>query len=247
MTRKHYTLLAVGIALGLVLVGGFASAQLTETTVTADQPDNQTVEADLTFSGTGTTATAELSRDGTVVASENVTGSGTDNLTAAVDMTGLQADDYNLSISATDESNVSVDTTRMRTHQTDALNVTENETVQVDVGFVAEQQTNATVEISQGSQTLNTTTLQFDPVDADDGAGVETLTWESTTSGYLNVTVETTPASGYNSVTVQSGDSLVDTAAGYLAVDAPQIPPWAQAAGGLSIVVIVGLFLVRLN
>jgi len=175
-----------------------------ETNITADQPDNQTVEVNVSFAA-DTEATANLTKDDATVVSETVSGTAGTNQTATLDMTGLSDGTYGLTVDSPDSANVTVEDTVLVTEQIAALNATDNETVAVDVEFDADQVTNATVTFEQGTDT-NVSTIQFDPVAADDGTGIETVTYETNRTGDVNVTVETSPASGYAATWV-SGES----------------------------------------
>jgi len=119
-------------------------------------------------------------------------------------MTGLAAGYLNLSVEGADETNVTLAETRMVTEQVDALNMTANETYTVDVEFDAAETTTATVEYIDDSGTvINSTTLEFDPIDFEDGTGV--MTAEITPSSdhnFTDVRVTTTDAYGYEAVYV---------------------------------------------
>ena len=206
---------AVGLCavllLALIAIGG-VTAVLTAGNISADQPDNQQLEVDLNYSDGGTTVDANLSKDGTVVASttDSASSATASPQTAVVDMTGLAAGYLNLSVSAADESNVSVAETRIVTEQTDALNMTANETYTVDVEFDAVETSNATVEyIDDTGTTINTTTLTFDPIDFEDGSGIMTAEYEpSTDHNFTDIRVTTENAYGYEAVYVY-GDGTV--------------------------------------
>ena len=156
---------AVGLCavllLALLATGG-VTAVLTAGNISADQPDNQELRVDLDYSG-GTTVDVNLSKDGTVVASttDSASSSTASPQTAVVDMTGLAAGYLNLSVEGADESNVTLAEARMVTEQTDALNMTANETYTVDVAFDAVETTNATVEWIDDSGTVINSTDQI--------------------------------------------------------------------------------------
>jgi len=205
---KHRNLVITALlAVGLLAAVGIGSAVLTEGTISADQPDNQDLKVDLQYSGNGTTVDVNLSKDGSVVESvtDSNTTTGTTALqTATVDMTGLAAGYFNLSVEAADESNVTVAETRIVTEQTDALNMTANETYTVDVEFDAVETTNATVEFVDDTGTvLNSTELSFDPIDYEDGSGIMSAEYEpSSDYNFTDVRVTTTNAYGYEAVYV---------------------------------------------
>jgi hypothetical protein len=209
--KPKYLRVAAGLLLiaGLVVAIGAATAILTSGTVTSDQPQNQTVEVDLEFIDGGTTADVELSRDGTVVQSETVTESTATTTTASLPLTGLAEGDFSLDVTGADESNVSVADTRMVTKQTEVLDVNENDSVAVDVGFDAQEVTNASVAItSDTGTTLRDETVSFDPIEFEGGTGYKTVEW-TPSSNYENVTVtvETSPVYGHDAVySVIDGD-----------------------------------------
>jgi len=232
---RHKTqLLALLVAILAVIGAGIGAATLTDDSVSLDQPDNQHVEVDLDYSGDATT-TVNLSKDGTTVLSATNTSSTVGNV--SIDTTGLDTGDYNLSVTADDESNVSIDETRIVTEQTDVWNMTANETYTVDVYYDAQQVTNATVEFLDDSGTvLNSTTLSFDPVEYADGSGV--LTAEFTPSSDYNFTdvrVATDPASGYDSMfTVDLGGIVGGGGSGGLfGASSEQVLGFALLLGGL--------------
>ena len=203
--HKHKLLAVVGTILaisGVVLVIGGASAVLSDGTVTSDQPENQTVEVDLDFSGGGTTVDANLTRDGTVVQSETVTETTDTTTTATLPLTGLDEGDFSLDVTGADESNVTVTDTRMVTEQSDVLNVSANDSVAVDAGFDADQVTNATVTITDDTGTVQRDEeVSFDPVEAEGGTGYKTVEWTpSSDYGNVTVTIETAPVFGHDAV-----------------------------------------------
>ena len=208
--KPKYLRVAAGLLLiaGLVVAIGAATAILTSGTVTSDQPENQTVEVDMDFSGAAT-ADVEIVRDGTVVQSDSVTGASGESHTVSVPMTGLASGDFELNVTADDETVVDVTETRMVTEQTEMLDVTENDTVAVDVGFDAQEVTNASVTItSDTGTTLRDETVSFDPIEYEGGTGYKTVEW-TPSSNYENVTVtvETSPVYGHDAVySVIDGD-----------------------------------------
>jgi len=210
--HKHKLLTGVGVILaiaGLVALSAGVSAVLTDGSVTSDQPGNQTVQVDADFSGTGTTIEANLTRDGTVVQSDSATETGGNSTTLSLPLTGLDSGDFSLNVTGTDESNVTVTDTRMVTEQTEVLDVTENDSVAVDVGFDAAEATNASVTISSSTgTTLRDETVSFDPIEYEGGTGYKTVEW-TPSSDYDNVTVrvETNPVYGHDAVySVVEGD-----------------------------------------
>ena len=208
MNHKHKARaagLCAVLLLALLAIGG-VTAVLTADTISADQPDNQQLEVDLNYSDGGTTVDVNLSTDGSVVASTTDSASSTtaSPQTATVDMTGLAAGYLNLSVEGADETNVTLTETRMVTEQVDALNMTANETYTVDVEFDAVGQTNATVEWLDDSGTvINSSTLEFDPIDFEDGTGIMTAEYTpSSDHNFTDVRVTTDNAYGYEAVYV---------------------------------------------
>lgn len=194
-------LLVLAVGVGALTAGGLAQA--TEETVTLNSPNSQTVEVDAVWEGTGN-ITAELSKDGTVVESDTAQGTNGSLSTLSLDGTGLAKDDYTLTVSS--HENATVAGTRLVTDKTPALNLTQNDTVAVDVEFDAIETTNATITLSDGGTDVNSTELTFNPVEYSDGTGIKT--WESELGqdvDGLNATIETTPASGYTEAWVSEG------------------------------------------
>lgn len=208
-TRRFLALLVAALAVGVVALGltlGGASAQLADGNITLDQPDNQQVEVDVSATGAAD-VTAELTNDGSVVADETISVADGDNDTLTLDTTGLASGEVALNVTADDETVVEVDETRVVTEMTDALEANENDTVAVDVEFDATETTTADVTISDNGTDLNSTTLEFDPIDYEDGSGMLTHEYEvSQDYGNVNATVETAPASGYEGAWVSVDD-----------------------------------------
>jgi len=235
-------LLTVAVA---VLAVGTGAAALSTGDVTLTDPANETVTVDADFSGSAD-VTLSLSQDGTEVQSETISGASGDSKTASMPMQGLSTGDYNLTVSATDESVVTLSDPTMQTTRSAVLNVTQNETVAVDVLFDTDTTTSATVNISDSSGVLNTSTLTFDPVETAGTTGTETVEWDATTDGQLDVTV-TTNAYAYDGIAVtQDSGILGGVGAGFIG-DAPDIPPWASAVGGIVVMAVVAALIVRLN
>jgi hypothetical protein len=240
------------LSIAAVLLGGVATATLSGGSVTVTDPANESVQVDADFSGPAD-LTLTVSQDGTDVRTETISGTAGTSKTAKLDFQGLATGDFSLSINATDESNVTVSEPRMVTTRNAALNVTANETAYVDVFFDATASTNATVELTDSSgSTLNTSTLTFDPVEASDGTGAETLEWQSDADhGEVTVTVETTPAYGYDGMQVSTdGGSLggvggfIDSSLGGFSGD---LPDWAMALGGIAVMGLVAAVIAKVN
>ncbi|WP_436934988.1 hypothetical protein [Halovenus marina] len=194
--------LAALFALVMAVFSGGAGAQMLDTNISVDQPDNQQLEVDVSFSG-DTSVDVNLTSDGSVVESTTVSGTSGQTQTGTLDLTGVSAGDYSLVV--TDDASASLSETRMITTQTNALNVSQNDTVAVDVEFDATETTTATVEWQQNTSS-NTTTINFDPVEYEDGSGMKTVKWDAGEDGPVNVTVTTSPAAGYEAMWV-SDDS----------------------------------------
>jgi hypothetical protein len=200
-------LLVLAVGVGALTVGG--SAQATEETVTLNSPNSQTVEVDAVWDGTGN-ITAELQKDGTVVESATAQGTNGSLTTLSLQGTGLAKDDYTLSVSSAE--NATVASTRLVTDKTPALNLSQNDTVAVDVEFDAIETTNATVTLSDGGTDINSSQLTFDPVEYSDGSGIKTWTYElGQDVDALNASIESVPAGGYEQawVSEDSGGALL--------------------------------------
>jgi hypothetical protein len=201
-TRPHKRLvvllvsvMAIGLALGLVTFAG-AAALPSDSNVTADRPDSQTVEFEAGFGDTTQPLNVSLVSDGTTVESTSVSGTN-ETVSGSLDMTGLQTGDYE--VVAESHPSAEIQNTTMVTSLSDAMNVSENDTVLVDVGFDSDKMASANVTFSQGSNT-NSTSLSFDPVEVADGTGTETAEYEAESTGNVSVVVETTSAFAYDGV-----------------------------------------------
>jgi hypothetical protein len=192
------------LTVALLLVGAVAltatgAAVLTDNTVTLDKPDNQVIEVDANFSGPAT-ATVELQRDGTTVKSTSYTGASGESHTLSIDPTGLQNGDYSLNITADDEANVTVADTRLLT-TIEPVSVEENGTLYTDVELSSTSAATATVTLTDADNAtqLNQTTLNFDPIDYEDGTGIVTDDWVADgTYQNVSVQIETSPANTYS-------------------------------------------------
>ena len=195
-------------AVAVLLIVGSAAAVLTEGNVSAQDPENETIAVDADFSYSED-LTLNLTRDGTVIRSETITGQQGYTNTSEMALTGLSSDSYNLSVESTNDANVTVLETRMETTRSTGINLTQNDTVLVDVEFDAIEETNATVEIVDETGTVvNSTNLTFDPIAAEDGSGIETVEYEASADhGNITVNVETSEIWGYETVYVERGDA----------------------------------------
>lgn len=219
-------LLTVG-ALALFVTA--ASATMYEANVTADDPANETVEVDVDFTA-DTAVDVELIRDENVVADTTIDGA--DGVeTGELALLGLDDGEFQLEVS--DDEDATVDATRLVYHETAAVNATENETIAVDVEFAATEDTEATVEWDQGTES-NTTTLEFDPVEFEDGTGWKTAEWDAETDGEVDVTVTTEPAASYESVNVDSTTGLFGGGGGLFGASQTQVLGFLAVVLGLA-------------
>lgn len=208
--HKHKIgLLVAALALAAVVLVASMGAVATpyEGNITAQNPDEQAVEVDVSFSG-DTDVTAELSRDGSVLADETVSGIDGDSETIAFELTGYAAGEFELDVTATDDSLATVDDTRLVAEKEAMLDVEENETVLVDVEFDADEQSEAVVTLTNDGVQLNQSTIEFDPVKFEDGTGIKTTEWDADGNySALNATIETSPAASHSEawVSVDSG------------------------------------------
>jgi len=186
MTRKTLTIL-IGLAVASITLITGAAALEYQGDVTIDQPDNQHLEVNISFSGSVTDHPIELSRDGTVVQSTTVSGSSGGTATATLSTTGLSDGEFNLTVP--DNTALTVERTELVTTHTNEYNLSEGDTVTAEVGFDGSQTANATVVFDQINYT-NTSTLQFDPVEA--SGGNEVLSTEYTANEDGNVSITTT-------------------------------------------------------
>jgi hypothetical protein len=197
---------ALRAAVAVLLIIGSAAAVLTEGNVSAQDPENETIAVDADFSYSED-LTLNLTRDGTLIRSETITGTTGYENTSEMALTGLSSDSYNLSVDSTNDANVTIVETRMETTRSTRINLTENDTVLVDVEFDAIEETNATVEIvDETGSVVNSTDLTFSPIAAEDGSGLETVEYEAGSDhGNITVNVETSEIWGYEGVYVERG------------------------------------------
>jgi len=207
-----------------------------EINVTADQPDNQTVEVDFDFADS-TNATVDLVSDGNVITSDEVAGTAGDTITASVNLTGLVTGEYQIQTSSPEPTNVTVNSTRMAVSQYPALNVSANETVSVDLGFNAEDHTNATVRFVRDGTELYNETVAFDPVQFEGGSGVKTVSYEAESSGDVDVEIAVAPAESYGSTSVSYDTS--SSVSGLTDSDSPLFWAVVLFIGGLALAMVV--------
>jgi hypothetical protein len=195
-------------AVAVLLIVGSAAAMLTEGNVTAQDPENETIAVDADFSYSED-LTLNLTRDGTLIRSETITGQQGYTNTSEMPLTGLSSDSYNFTVESTNDANVTLLETRMETTRSTGINLSENDTVLVDVEFDAVEETNATVEIvDEAGTVVNSTDLTFSPIAAEDGSGLETVEYEAQSNhGNITVNVETSEIWGYEGVYVGRGDA----------------------------------------
>ena len=216
--------------------------------VTAHDPDNQSVDVDVSMGANDTEGTVSLERNDDSVVSSSVSGDTGDETTARLSLSGLSTGEFALVVESTDGS-IEVDATQIETETT--MNATANETVFADVEYEATEDTETTVMFEQGSES-NETTIEFDPVDYEGGEGWKSAEWEAPDDGDVTVTVETDPAESQQSVETGLTSPLLGGAVGGflgdLGAPAPaDVPPWAMALGAIVMVVAVGAVIVRVN
>jgi len=199
---------ALLLAISAALVIGSAAAVLTDGNVTAQDPENETIAVDADFSGSQD-LTLNLTSDGTPIRSETISGAAGESKTSEMPLTGLSSDSYNLAVESTNDADVDVVETRMETTRSTGIELTENDSVLVDVDFSAVEETNATVEIVDETGTVvNSTKLNFSPIAAEDGSGIETVEYEAGSDhGNITVNVETSEIWGYEGVYIERGDA----------------------------------------
>jgi len=220
--RKITTALALAVV--TISLAAPAAALIVDETITADHPDDQEVTADFTLDGDVTDHAVELSRDGTVLQSDTVSGVSGDTATATLPLTGLSEGEFN--ISSADNTNLILDSTTMTVTRTDVVNVSQNDTVTADVAFAADETANATVTFDQ-STTTNSTDLSYDPIEADGGSETQTAEYVAEEDGNVTVTVQVTNAHAYGGLWVSAGD---ETVAGTTSISDPVQHPLAPYA-----------------
>jgi hypothetical protein len=199
-------MLAVLLSVGLLSTG--AVAEVDSTTITTDDPANETVEVSLDFNGS-TDATVELSNGSGTVASQTLSGTSGDTLTPTLDPSDASAGEtLDLNVTATDESVVSMNESMITRTETVEVSDAGNETLAVDVDFSGDQNASATVTVLDS----NGSTVASDTLEYTDSGGA-TLTAEFNSSDGLEdnatytVSVESADLSAYDGVSAESTDA----------------------------------------
>lgn len=228
---KLYQLKTAGIATALILlaivgVGSMLVAgAVTEETVTLEDPENETVEVDLEFSGSADATVALEDSDGSTVVDEEVSGSDGDSETASLSAGFASPGDYLLNVTADSESDVSVDETRMIA-TTDVVEIEDagNESMTVDVGINSSSNATAeiTVEDDSDAEVLRET-LDYVAADHSDNETLLSSTYNDSddlTEGNLTATVEVVDAAAYDGVWASGpSDDLLGGAGGMVPED----------------------------
>jgi len=232
--RKITTALVLAVVATISLAVP-AAAMLVDDSIHADHPDDTEVQVDVSMSDTVNNHPINISRDGTVLKSQTISGVSGDTAKLTFDLTGLSAGDFNLT--ATDHENATVDSTSITVTKTDVLNATKGETVEADVGFQADETASATVSFNQDTST-NTSSLSFDPIEAEGGEEVQTAEYVAEENGTVDVTIEVTKAHVYDGawISMQDTDDDAGTAAAELDGDSPLDHPLAPYAVALVLV-----------
>lgn len=220
--KKTITIFGLAIAgLAVLLSAPALGADVTSETVDLDDPNNESIEVDVSYSSSyaGSTVAVVLEEsDGTELINQTTTGSADSTGTVTLDPSGLNPDTsktLRIKSPSGNEADISVSETRIiRTISNVTTVETGNEStdISVDIGFDSASKTNATVRAldSNGTELTNESVI-FDPVETDGTEGIETTTLTiNETQSNQTVTVETTvsPASGYSSVHAEEDQSL---------------------------------------
>lgn len=240
--RRFAVALLAAVTVASFAMSG-ATALLDSKGITADRPDSQTAEVTVDYSNSAD-VTVAVTKNGDTVTSTTVSGASGDTKTISQPLTGLSSGDYQLNISSTDEQNTNINETVMVTQLDQNLSATTNETVDVDVGFDYNERANATVTLTEGGTTLNTTTLEFDPVEASDGEAIltESYTPDNDRTG-INATIETDHVAAYDGAWITVGDDSGTIIGG---IPSEYRNPTSYAAAGLLALLGV-LFLTRMG
>jgi hypothetical protein len=220
---EHNTLRSIGatlaaLAIGLtalmaVGVGGAAADEVTNQTINLDEPEQESVLADINITDAGDDAVLAIRSGSTNVTTTTVTG--VTNGTVTLPATGLSPGDYHAAVFADDPTSTTVSNVSMQYEQVEFVEIGPGTTdIDAELQFDASQTTNYTVELinSNKSITLNSTTGTFDPVDYNDGEGWvdETFSVNNPNDYPVNLTATVTvdPASAYESAVVEEDGVL---------------------------------------
>jgi hypothetical protein len=240
--NRKLALGGIALAISSVLLLGVGAAVLDQGSVSVDDPENQTIAVDADFSY-AEDLTVDLVQDGTTVRTETITGTAGYENTSTMDLTGIQSGTFDLNITSTDDTNVSLQETRMETTRQTGINITENDTLLVDVEFDAVETTTALVEIEdETGSTVNSTTLTFDPIEASDGSGI--ITEEYTADRDLgNVTVHVTTSEIWGHESVYVTDERTTSGGGAGTVDGKDLVGYLGSLGPVEYIwIVVGAF-----
>ncbi|ACV10983.1 hypothetical protein Huta_0798 [Halorhabdus utahensis DSM 12940] len=248
MKQTHIGMILAASLLSLVLVVvaiAPAAGALTTDTITLDDPANETVEVDLDFSGSTSATVALEDSDGSVVTSETLSGASGDTLTASLSAGYATPGNYTLNVTATDETVVSLNETRLTDTETVEVTDAGNETLAVEAGFEGSENATATVSIENesGSEIL-TDSIQY----VADGGNETTIGAEYNGSdlvtGNLTVSITTTPATAYTGGWATIADDTGQGAGAIIPEGGPSIP---EAVGLVALIGLLGLFGLRSN
>jgi len=206
--------------------------------VTIDDPANQTIEVDVSFSG-ATDAEVKLVDGTTTLANETLSGSSGDTLTATLDPSDLDTGEYVLRVDATDESVTSLADTRMVYERSTQLDDAANESVQVDVSFVGAENATADVAVAAADTdtTLTSESVTYLYGQHADNEWVRTLEFNESDgleAGNLTVTTTVSPTSTYDAVWVTTSGGGSGLLAGTIGgADADRALIGAVVVGGV--------------
>ncbi|MCU4716808.1 hypothetical protein [Halapricum hydrolyticum] len=214
-TKLYGTLAAIMLAtlaiVGLTATGG---AVVATENVTIDDPTNDTVEVDVDYSSSLTSsinATAELvNSSGTVVDSQTISSM---NATETFTLSASEAGDYEINVTAEDETNTTVAETRVVASRTATIEDATTETLTVDLGFQGSTNATATVNVTDSTgSSIYRTTVDYTGTDT-----TKTLTLNDT-DGLVNDTLTVTstfnPASAYDGAYATVDDGSTDSILG---------------------------------
>ena len=202
-------LLAVLVGVGLALTASAAPIADSPANVTLDDPQNEQIEVSLDFAS-ATDATVELTDGEVIYETTSISGNAGETVATTLGTGSASAGDYQLAIDSPDASNVILNSSAIV--KTTTLNVTDaaNQSVIVDAVFAGGTDANATVTVTDSTDTtVMTDTIEYIDSQHEDGA---TLTRSYNASDGLvaddlTVAIATSPASAYDAAyaTVESG------------------------------------------
>jgi hypothetical protein len=222
-TRIGLGFAAVMVALTLlvaVLTTGGAAALLDSQEIHIDDPDNETVEATVDFSGS-TDVTVNITNDVGEIDSQTLSGTDGDTLTATLDPSALDdSENVTLHVDATDDTVASLNSTSLTKERTVEVTDAANETLTLDVSFASSTNASADVTVTDSADAeLFTDSISYVADDYADNATTVTQTYHDS-HGLLsaNVTVSLTVhgASAYNAAYAQVNEESTTTSGGLL-------------------------------